>query len=813
LAAHQIFYTFTHIFSINMRMMNLLKATAGALIFFIGISYPIFSQTDLNLTEIMSGDDFVGYLPKNIYWSDNSKSVFFDWNPEKELNESLYKIDLKGLSPYKVGIDELKKMPSKNGVLSTDITRKLYEKNGDIFIYHIKSGQIDQITNTIERESNPVFTNNDSRIVFRKGNNLFSLSLQKGSITQITNFVEKASGTKDKKSTAQKEWIQNDEMALFDILRLRDTKEKKSEARRDSLKPKRPVEISINGQYLSNLTISPDERYVLYHLIKRTPNGNNTEVPSYVTETGYAKMLRARPNVGSHETSMKMGIIDIEKDTTYIIDSKNIPGIFDKPQFLNDYLPEDSTFNDQYRDPRNIGYQSPIFNKKGDLAVMVIRSADNKDRWIMQLDLIKRELVLLDRQRDESWIGGPGIGEWNYERNTLGWLADDETIWFQSEESGYSHIYTLNVRNKIKRSITSGDWEVYKVQLSVDKKKFYISANKEGPSERHFYKVSVEGGNLTRYTQEAGNYEVSVSPDEKLLAIRYSFSNKPWELYLMPNKPGAKMLQVTHSTSSEFNAYRWREPELIQFKAEDGSMVPARIYKPEKLVENGPAVIFVHGAGYLQNVHKWWSSYFREYMFHNLLVDQGYTVLDIDYRGSEGYGRDWRTGVYRHMGGKDLTDHVDGARYLAAEHNINPGRIGIYGGSYGGFITIFAMFKYPEVFKCGAALRSVTDWAHYNHPYTSNRLNIPAEDSIAYRNSSPIYYAEGLQGELIMLHGMVDTNVHFQDVVRLSQRLIELGKTSWDVAIFPMENHGFKETSSWSDEYRRIFELFERNLK
>lgn len=273
------------------------------------------------------------------------------------------------------------------------------------------------------------------------------------------------------------------------------------------------------------------------------------------------------------------------------------------------------------------------------------------------------------------------------------------------------------------------------------------------------------------------------------------------------------MMKVTNSTSPEFNEYPWREPELVLFKAEDGSLVPARLYKPDNPVDHGPAVIFVHGAGYLQNVHKWWSSYFREYMFHNVLVDQGYTVLDIDYRGSQGYGRDWRTGVYRHMGGKDLTDHVDGASYLVAEHGVDPGKIGIYGGSYGGFITIFAMFKYPEVFNCGAALRSVTDWAHYNHPYTSNRLNTPVEDSIAYRNSSPIYYAEGFEGELIMLHGMVDTNVHFQDVVRLSQKLIELEKKNWDVAIFPVENHGFKEASSWADEYRRIFELFERNLK
>ena len=236
--------------------------------------------------------------------------------------------------------------------------------------------------------------------------------------------------------------------------------------------------------------------------------------------------------------------------------------------------------------------------------------------------------------------------------------------------------------------------------------------------------------------------------------------------------------------------------------------MPARLYQPEDGQKAGKAVLFVHGAGYLQNVHRWWSSYYREYMFHNLLVDHGFTVLDIDYRGSDGYGRDWRTGIYRHMGGKDLSDQVDGAAYLVDELGIDPERIGIYGGSYGGFITLMALFTAPGTFECGAALRSVTDWAHYNHPYTSNILNTPVEDSIAYRQSSPIYFAEGLEDRLLILHGMADDNVQFQDVVRLSQRLIELGKDDWELAVFPVEPHGFVEPSSWTDEYRRIFKLF-----
>jgi dipeptidyl aminopeptidase/acylaminoacyl peptidase len=199
-------------------------------------------------------------------------------------------------------------------------------------------------------------------------------------------------------------------------------------------------------------------------------------------------------------------------------------------------------------------------------------------------------------------------------------------------------------------------------------------------------------------------------------------------------------------------------------------------------------------------------------MFHHLLASLGFTVLDIDFRASAGYGRNWRTDIYRHMGGKDLSDQVDGARYLVSSEEVDPARIGIYGGSYGGFITLMAMFTEPDVFRAGAALRSVTDWAHYNHPYTARILNQPQDDPEAYRRSSPIYFAEGLRGDLLITHGMVDTNVHFQDVVRLAQRLIELGKSGWELAVYPVEDHAFQRPDSWADQYRRILELFQRTL-
>jgi dipeptidyl aminopeptidase/acylaminoacyl peptidase len=374
-------------------------------------------------------------------------------------------------------------------------------------------------------------------------------------------------------------------------------------------------------------------------------------------------------------------------------------------------------------------------------------------------------------------------------------------------------LYSVNIKSGKKKTLTKGSFEIYNPRISEDQKAWYFESNKTHTGERHVFKMNINGGKMTQLTSPVGRSEGYLSPDNSNMAILHSTANQPTELYLSSNEQGSKPKRITTSTTTEFNKYNWRTPEYVTFKARDGVKVKARLYKSASAEKKGPAIVFVHGAGYLQNAHKWWSSYYREYMFHNLLVDHGYTVLDIDYRGSAGYGRDWRTGIYQYMGGLDLSDQIDGTQYLVDSHNIDPKKMGIYGGSYGGFITLMAMFNEADVFAAGAALRSVTDWAHYNHGYTSNILNTPVDDPEAFRKSSPIYFAEGLKGALLICHGMIDTNVQFQDVVRLSQRLIELGKDNWELAVYPLEGHGFVEPSSWTDEYSRIFKLFEEHLK
>ncbi|WP_026897532.1 S9 family peptidase [Daejeonella oryzae] len=764
----------------------------------------------LTVEKIMRDPKWMGVSPSNIQWDVNSRDVYFNWNPESAERDATFMINIANKNPVKVSDQTRNRLNRRQVIYSSDRSKILFERNGDLLIQNLKDGKEKILTQTVERESNPAFSADGNKVFFQRGDNLFSIDTKGGELVQLTNF-SRSRKRPESKLSVQDEWLKQDQLRDFEIIK-KEEKEKKLDAdERKLFESKRPKEVYLDERsFINNIRISPDENFITWRIGKQPEFSKTTIVPNYVTGSGYTEDIQTRSKVGNPLTTYQNYIYDQKRDSVYSIETGSIPGIKDLPDYVKDY-PKQLEERTKKNENREVAITGPFWNADGRQAVVVVVSLDNKDRWIMKLDQLSGKLTLLDRQRDEAWIGGPGIGG-AFGGGNVG-FTDANTFYFQSEASGYSHIYLVNVLSGTKKQLTSGKYEIQSLNLSRDKRTFYFTANMQHPGITHYYKMPVSGGTPLQLTGMKGGNEVSLSPDEKWLAIRHSTSNKPWELYIQENKAGAKATKITSSTSKEFDSYSWREPEMINFKNRFGDDVHARLYRPSNADANKPAVVFVHGAGYLQNVHYWWSQYFREYMFHNFLADNGYTVLDIDYTGSSGYGRDHRTGIYRHMGGKDLTDQVDGVKLLVDKYNVNPKNVGLYGGSYGGFITLMAMFTTPDVFAAGAGLRSVTDWAHYNHGYTSNILNEPFNDEIAYKKSSPIYFADGLKGNLLMAHGMVDENVHFQDIVRLSQRLIELKKDNWELAVYPVEDHGFVEPSSWTDEYKRIFKLFEESLK
>lgn len=774
----------------------------------------------LSVQKIMRDPKWMGVAPTNYRWSGDSKTIFFSWNPENKEKDASYKVSVFTNKPELTEDNAAEKTAEKTYTYNKDKSLGLSEKGGDIYVFNFKTNKETRLTNTVDRESGSYFLYNND-VIFQRGDNLFQVSLSTAETKQLTNFIKgkrpSLSAPTRTATSLQDAWLRDDQTQLFDIIKKRNSQNSRgsqgtagarrfgfgggaTDANQKVIKP-----IYLDDKFLSSLRVSPDGKFVSYRITTPVTTNHNTIVPNYITASGYTEDLNTRTKVGETLTVSETFILDSDKDSVYVVKATQIPGIKDLPDYVKDY-PKQLEERTKKNEDRKVNLGVPTWNENGTFAFITASAQDNKDLWILKLDAATGNVSLIDRQRDEAWIGGPGVGR------SIQWI-DNNRFYYQSEATGYSHLYVYNIATGDKKQITSGKWEVQRAQLSKDKTTFYISGNKEHPGITHFYKISVNGGDLIQITSMKGGNEVTMSPDEKWLAINYSYMDKPWELYIQANKPGAKAVQITKSTSAEFDSYKWRQPDLVTFKNRYGADVYARVYPATNPHPNKPAVVFVHGAGYLQNVHYWWSQYFREYMFNNMLADNGYTVIDIDYTASSGYGRDHRTGIYRDMGGKDLTDQVDGVKMLVEKYGVNPKHVGLYGGSYGGFITLMGLFKEPEVFASGAALRSVTDWAHYNHGYTANILNEPYNDPIAYKRSSPIYHADKLKGDLLMLHGMVDVNVHYQDIIRLTQRLIELGKDNWELASYPVEDHGFVEPSSWTDEYKRIFKLFETTLK
>ncbi len=775
-------------------------------------------KLELSIDTIMRGPGFVGYEPQSVRWSLDGSKLFFQWKRHTDAIEApldTYQVGRDGSGLRKLTDTEAKQAPPVTGSQSKDKTWTVFAESGDLFLYDHVKGQRRQLTKTSEAETQPRFLKDEKKISFVRNNNLLVMSLDAPLVIQMTDIrtggappvpaapvgrgrgavASQATG-EDQKGTDSQEFLKKQERDFLDVVRERAKRREEAEAKKKTENPRKPLTLTAR-QTVSGLELSPDEKWVIATVSETTDGAKSTAIPNFVTESAYTEQIPSRPNVGDTQSKARIAMVGATSGEVQWVEHGQTMPVPLKEGETKVAAPGE----------RPVQLFTPVWNEDGSRAVLQARSADNKDRWILSLDPATGKTKVITSMHDEAWIGGPGMF-------TLGWMKNGQDIYFQSEKEGYSHLYAVSTDGGEPRQLTSGAFEVTGVQLSEDKSKFYLTTSEVSPHEFHFYSMSAEGGARTRITETAGRHAVTLSPDEKWMADIYSYVNKPPELFVAGTNSGTSPVKLTDSPAPEFWSYAWLDVPIVQIPARDGAKVPGKFFKPSNFKKGGPAVIFVHGAGYAQNVHRGWSAnYYREYMFHHYLVERGYAVLDLDYRASSGYGRDWRTAIYRFMGGKDLDDQLDGAKWLVASQGVDAKRIGIYGGSYGGFITLMAMFTQPGAFAAGAALRPVTDWAHYNHGYTSNILNLPQKDTEAYRKSSPIYHAAGLEGALLICHGMVDVNVHFQDSVRLVQKLIELRKENWEAAMYPVEDHGFVQPSSWTDEYKRIFNLFEKNLK
>ncbi|HEY8958138.1 DPP IV N-terminal domain-containing protein, partial [Chitinophaga sp.] len=526
----------------------------------------------LTVEKIMRDPKWIGTSPDNVFWSPNNQAVYFSWNPDKQLGDSLYYAGVKDHTPRKTAADERSLINAKAaGAWSADRSLLAYSYEGDIYLLEIRTGKTTRITNTKAVEYDPAFSFGGKQVVFRQNRDLYGWDKASGLISQLTSFEtgNKPADKDDSKSGNEEEqFLKAQQLELMQVVRDKKTKRDAAEAFDKAHDPKPLRSLYLQNKRLRDVQISTDGRFITYSLFTAPADARNTIVPEFVTASGFTTDIAARDKVGAPQGSFESFIYDRQRDTVLPIKITDLPGIKDLPDYVKDYTKKDTP------KVREVIVNGPYWSDKGTHAIVDIRSQDNKDRWIALLDAATGSLKSINRQRDEAWIAGPGIG-WSMGGGNLGWI-DENTCWFQSEATGYSHLYTANVNNGDVKPLTSGNYEVQTAQLSPDKKYFYITTNEVHPGEQQYYRLAVTGGKAERITTMPGANDVSVSPDGKWIAFRYSYSNKPWELYLQPNAPGAKPVQVTNlAQSDEFKSYAWRDPQVITFTARDNQPVYA----------------------------------------------------------------------------------------------------------------------------------------------------------------------------------------------------------------------------------------------
>jgi dipeptidyl aminopeptidase/acylaminoacyl peptidase len=641
--------------------------------------------------------------------------------------------------------------PSVSGVeWSPDGRRILFSKAGDLFIVNVEGAARPRRLTRTAAPEAPAQWIDARRVLYQSGGNLFVFDTEEASLTQLTR---ESVGVNVANNTGSVQL---------------------------------PSPVMIFGAQPS-----PDGARVAY-ISADTSRQRNLIVPNYTGEFVTAPTFRR----GWSEQSL------------FIVNSS---GEGMRPTRIN--LPA----------PEGVSYIRGVRWMPQSSAIVVDRiDRDTKRRQIFLASVTDNQVTLVNEETGPKWIA------------PLSRIIEPSptvagAILFASERDGFNHLYLAEFRRGDPggyevRQLTRGRWEINWANWTQDGASVVYSSTQDSTAERHFYLLDVRTGEARRLPTPAGmNVDPQLSKTNDVIAFEHSEWNVPGDLYTMRAclncGDRARPVRLTDTVPARFRSINWTRPQFIEFRSQDGKQIPARIYLPQNFdrARRYPLAVFVHGAGYLQNVINGWNNYYREAMFHHILNERGYVVLDIDYRGSAGYGRDFRTDVHDFLGGHDYQDHLDGIAHAVQNFSVDPQRVGVYGGSYGGFMAEMLAMRAPDRVACAAALRPVADWRNYyaSSPiYTAERLGFPDRNPEAYRRSSPISYANELRRPLLLLHGMVDDNVHFQDTVQLVQRLIDLGKTEYfEVMFYPRENHTFQQPEGWADEYERILRFFDRHLR
>jgi dipeptidyl-peptidase-4 len=402
------------------------------------------------------------------------------------------------------------------------------------------------------------------------------------------------------------------------------------------------------------------------------------------------------------------------------------------------------------------------------------------------------------------------------------WINLDDDLYFfadaklggflwSSERDGYRHLYLYDLSGKLLRQVTNGLWEVSQV-TRVDEKAgaVYFVATEKSPLERHLYRLEFGGGVASRLTREDGTHSINMAPDAGHYVDTYSNSATPsrQDLY---KADGTRAAVINENKVAELADYGLQPVEFFTVRGADGSELNAMMIKPPgfSASKKYPVLVYTYGGPHAQIVRNAWGG--ANYLWHQMMAQKGYIIFGLDNRGSAGRGHAFESHIHKKFGEEELADQLAGVKYLKSLPYVDGARIGIWGWSYGGYMTSYAMTNAPDTFKAGFAGAPVTDWRQYDTIYTERYMKRPQENEEGYKKSSPVNHAAQLKGKLLIAHGTGDDNVHVANTVQFVEEFIKAGKYP-EVMLYPRRGHGVSDSRARVHLFKRVTQFFLDNL-
>ncbi len=449
---------------------------------------------------------------------------------------------------------------------------------------------------------------------------------------------------------------------------------------------------------------------------------------------------------------------------------------------------------------------------RGSLIARVYWTPDSTRLAIERMNRVQNHLDLLLADADggaSHSILSESDPYWINQNDLFRFVGKNEFLW-GSERDGFRHLYLYSLEGQQRKRLTEGDWEVTEVAgLDELHQKVYFLSTEASPLDRELYSVKLNGKDRTRITREVGTHDISMGPTAEYYLDTFSSLTAPSR---------SELYSITGEKWSGFRApkafadeYALQPSEIVQVRAQDGKLLYGRLIKPANFHsgEKYPAVVVVYGGPGVQDVTNSWGGPDWDRM--QVLAAHGFVIWELDNRGSAGRGHAFETPLFRRFGKTELADQLEGVRYLLAQGFVDPARVGIYGWSYGGFMTLYSLLNAPDVFRAGIAGAPVTNWRNYDTIYTERYLGLPAENAEGYRASSPVSYAANLKSKLLIVHNIEDDNVLFQNTVQITDALEQAGKL-FDLSIYTGKSHGVTGPVR-KQLLETVTDFFEKNLK